>query len=179
VSLLWVNEGEGVWVHHPLDADFVVLSPGDPVRLVVGDAPSFGSGPVLARGPDARGFERWIILDASASRTRINGAPMPIGARVLADRDAISLGVGPTVFFSCERLAQAVPFPEEDDRTCCIRCKLPLEPGTPAVRCPAPECGFWHHQCDDTPCWTYTESCAGCGHPTAFDSGFQWSPSEL
>jgi len=176
---LWINEGEAVWVDHPLDADFVTLAPGSPVRLVVGGVPSFGSGPMLARGRDARGSEGWIILDESASRTRINGAPMPVGARVLADRDAIALGDGCTVFFSSERLAQVVPFPDEDDRTCCIRCKLPLEPGTPAVRCPAPGCGFWHHQYDDTLCWTYTESCAGCGHPTAFEAGFQWSPSEL
>ena len=166
MSLLWVNEGEGVWVDHPLDADFVALSPGRPVRLVGGDAPSFGSGPVLARALDRRGIERWIILGASASRTLINGAPMHIGARLLDDRDAIALGNGCTVFFSCEHLAEVVPFPGEGNRTCCIRCKLPLAPDAPSVRCPGPECGFWHHQCDDTPCWTYTESCASCGYPT-------------
>jgi hypothetical protein len=179
VSHLWVKDGDGAWIDHPLDADFVTMSPAAPAPLLAREVQSRGSGPVLARARGAHGIERWVLLDANANRLRVNGAPMRIGARVLADRDAIALGDGCTVFFSSERLAQAVPFPGENDRTCCIRCKLPLEPGTPAVRCPAPECGFWHHQCDDTPCWTYTESCAGCGHPTALDSGFQWSPAEL
>ena len=179
MSHLWIKDGDGEWVDHPLDTDFAAMSPGAPAPSLAREAPHRGSGPVLARARDARGLERWVLLDASTSRTRVNGAPMRIGVRVLDDRDGIALGDGCTVFFSSERRAQAVPFPGEDDGTCCIRCKLPLEPGTPAVRCPAPGCGFWHHQCDGTPCWTYTESCAGCGQPTAFDAGFQWSPSEL
>jgi hypothetical protein len=98
---------------------------------------------------------------------------------VLADRDAIALGDRQILFFSSEKLARVLPFPGKDDHTSCIRCKLPLESGTPAVRCPSPECGFWHHQSDDQSCWTYTAACASCGHPTAFDAGFQWSPWEL
>jgi hypothetical protein len=179
VSHLWLKDGDGAWVDHPLESDFVTISPAAPAPLVACQTLSRESGPLLARAWDARGLERWVLLDGNASRTRVNGAPMPIGARVLADRDAIALGEGRTAFFSCERIAQLELFPGDDNGTCCIRCKLPLEPGTPAVRCPAPECGFWHHQCDDTPCWTYAESCAGCGHPTAFDTGFQWSPTEL
>lgn len=179
MSHLWIKDADGAWVDHPLDSDFLTMPPGAPAPLVACETLSRASAPVLARARDARGLERWVLLDASASRTRVNGAPIGIGARVLSDRDAIALADGRTVFFSSERLAQTVPFPGEDDRTCCIRCKLPLAPGMPAVRCPAPDCGFWHHQCDDSPCWTYTEGCAGCGHPTAPDAGFQWSPAEL
>lgn len=179
MSHLWIKDGEGIWIDHPLDADGVSIGPGGPAPLAARALLCRRSGPVLAKTRVARDLECWVLLDGSASRVRVNGVPLRIGVRVLADRDAIALGDVRVMFFSSERLAQIVPFPGRDDGTCCIRCKLPLEPGVPSVRCPAPACGFWHHQCDDTPCWTYTESCAGCGHPTAFESGFQWSPSEL
>jgi hypothetical protein len=203
VSLLWVKNKDGAWVDHALDNDFVAIGPDATISLVAPDARGSHTGTLLVRSGDTHGLDRWVLICSPGSRTRVNGVRLPIGVRVLVDRDAIDVGdcdaidVGDcdaaalgdrdatalgdrqVLFFSSEQLAQVLPFPGKDDHTSCIRCKLPLESGTPAVRCPAPECGFWHHQSDDQSCWTYTAACASCGHPTAFDADFQWSPWEL
>lgn len=179
MSLLWALDGSGTWVGLPLGSGAVAIPGGAGATLASAAVPRRVPDPVLMRSGDPLGVARWLLLCAPGSRIRVNGARLHAGIRVLADRDAIALGDGRSVFFCAERLAEVVPFPGGDDATSCIRCKLPLEPGTPAVRCTAPGCGFWHHQCDDHPCWTYTTGCAGCGYPTAFDAGYQWSPMEL
>ena len=177
MSVLWVKDKDGAWIDHALDTNIFAFAPDGPAPTPA--AWGCDSAPMLMRSGNAHGFDRWLLLCTQDSRTRVNGARVRIGARVLADRDTISLGDGSVVFFSSEQLARVLPFPGKDDGTSCIRCKLPLEPGTPAVRCPAPGCGFWHHQSEEKSCWTYTTACASCGHPSAFDAGFQWSPSEL
>lgn len=179
MSLLWFKDEDGAWIDHALDTDVVIIPPATSAQMAAPATRLCGSAPLLMRSGNAHGFDRWVLLCAAGSRTRVNGARVRIGARVLADRDSISVGDGCVVFFSSEQLARVTPFPSKDDGTCCIRCKLPLDAGTPAVRCPAPGCGFWHHQSNAQSCWTYTTACASCGHPTAFDAGFQWSPSEL
>ena len=167
----------GYFIEKAEDKAFVLLNQA--MRHHAEELVSQDAQTLLVRTHGTNGFDRWSLLCAPHSTARVNGTPVYAGIRVLADRDAITLDDGNTVFFSCERLAQVVPFPGEDDGTRCIRCKLVLEPATPAVRCPAPGCGFWHHQSEAQPCWTYAESCVSCGHPTAFDAGFQWSPREL
>jgi len=187
MSLLWIKNKNGAWVDHALDNDFIAIGPGATTPMVAPDARGCNSGTLLVRSGDTHGPDRLLLICRPGSRTRVNGVRLPTGVRVLVDRDAIALGdcdaTAPgdrqVLFFSSEQLAQVQPFPGKDDHTSCIRCKLPLESGTPAVRCPAPECGFWHHQSDDQSCWTYTAACASCGHSTAFDAGFQWSPWEL
>lgn len=179
MSHLWIRNAEGALVDHPLDTGILQLTPDGPAALAVCKGLDGVSGPVLARKQDFQGEERWVLLCKPTGTTRVNGVPVFIGVRMLSDRDLISLGAGHRVFFSSERVAQIEPFPGEEDNICCVRCKLPLQPGKPAVRCPAPGCGFWHHQSDEQPCWSYRDGCASCGHPTAFDAGFQWSPAVL
>jgi len=189
MSQLWSKDAAGAWAVQALDADVMVLGGPAPAPLVAPEALGAAAGPALARSRGVNGHERWTLLCDPASRARVNGAPVAAGARVLTDRDAIALGDGRIVYFSAERLAETVPFPggpggagrpgHARSPTSCIRCKLPLDPGTPAVRCPAPDCGFWAHESEELPCWSYTEGCAACGHPTALDAGLQWSPAEL
>ncbi len=179
MSHLWVKDADRDWKELPIDSALVQVAPSGLVPLVVPELLNGVCDPVLLRTEDSCGSERWALLVSSCSRVRVNGETLLTSVHILRDRDAIALDDGSKVFFSTERIAQIEPFPGDDRGTCCIRCKLPLEPGTPAVRCPAPGCGFWHHQSDEQPCWSYRPSCAGCGHPTAFDAGFQWSPSEL
>ena len=179
MSHLWIRDAAGEWVPHPLTTALVTLAAGAPPAALLREQLGAVTGPVLARGEADHAVERWLLVCRPDTPVRVNGAPVAAGALSLADRDAIALGDGGTVFFSLERAAEVVPFPGEDDHTCCIRCKLPLLPSEPAVRCPDQRCLFWHHQSPDQPCWTYSDGCAGCGHPTAFDAGFQWTPEAL
>jgi len=179
MSHLWVEDATGTWSRHPLETECVRLAAHGPVAVLDDEPAGGGDAPLLVRGGSEHGLDRWALLCAPASGVRVNGARVGIGVRMLCDRDAIAPGDGRTLFFSSERAAVIGPFPDAGHETFCIRCKLPLEAGSAAVRCPAPECGFWHHETPDQPCWSYAEGCAGCGHPTAFDAGPQWTPGEL
>lgn len=177
MSHLWVKENDSDWAVFPLDTDLVRLAPEGPAPLMGRKRLSCLCDPLLMRTQDSCGQERCVLLSPPRHGARVNGQRVLVGVCVLSDRDVIALGSGQTVWFSSERRAEVVPFTGE--HASCIRCKLPLEPGTPAVLCPAPGCGFWHHQSEDKPCWSYTDGCAACGYPTDLNAGFQWSPADL
>ena len=179
MSQLFKKIAAGMWQDHPLDNHLVALGPEGLTPLLVGEQLGCVTGPILAKTLDSKGFDQWTILCTPRCAARINGTPIAVGVRVLKDRDAIaSDGVG-TQFFSAEKVAQILPYPDNKADACCVRCKLPLEPGTLTVRCPNPECGFHHHETADRPCWTYSEGCAACGFPTDLEAGLQWSPEVL
>jgi hypothetical protein len=69
------------------------------------------------------------------------------------------------------------PMPETPRGMMCPRCRQRIEKETLAVRCP--QCGLWHHQSEELPCWTYSSTCAMCPQPSALDAGYQWTPTEL
>jgi len=138
-----------------------------------------------ARGPVPAGrlqrfaaeSDEWILLAAPRAGISINGLPLQVGIHVLADRDEIRIGGRGSVFFSTERPARCEPLPPSDRSLVCPRCRQPIEPGTPAVRCP--QCALWHHQSADLPCWSYAPTCALCPRSTEQDAGFQWTPEDL
>lgn len=179
MSHLWIKNTDAAWQDHLLEADLLALAPEGPKPLVVHEQLRSLSESVLVKIQGARGLEGWMLLCPPSSRVLVNGLPVTIGVRLLSHRDAVTLGTGHRLFFSSEQVAQIVPFTGSQERTCCVRCKLPIVQGTPAVRCPAPDCGLWYHQTSDQPCWTYTEHCAACGHPTDLNAGLQWTPEEL
>jgi len=159
------GNGEPEWVVQPLDGEAAVQ---------LGEASAATAAALLLRSRTDQG-ETWLAMSATPSGVALNGAPLHAGIRVLADRDEIRVaGVG-RVFFSTEQLARVVPFPGADTPTFCPRCKQDIA-AAPAVRCPS--CRRWYHQSDEYPCWTYTAQCL-CGHPTALDAGFQWTPNGL
>ena len=145
------------WSLMPLDADALTIHP---------------SARLLRRTTAQR--EVWLLVGAPA--VRVNGIPLDAGIRVLRDRDELRTG-DDRRFFSVESLAVIAPFPGGERATFCPRCKLEIAPDSPAVRCP--QCGVWHHQSDELPCWTYAAHCMLCDHPTALDAGFRWTPEEL
>jgi hypothetical protein len=104
----------------------------------------------------------------------VNGIALDAGMRVLRDRDELVAG-GERVFFSTETAAEVVPMPVMERAASCPRCRLPIDPGTPAVRCP--RCRVWYHQSDEYPCFTYAP-CALCGEPSTLGAGLQWVPEE-
>jgi len=145
-----------------------------------------GAQPLLVRAAGADGGEAWAVLAGAPAAALVNGLPVSVGIRVVADRDEIRVpGVG-RFFFSTERLAGPEPFPAGREPVFCPRCRKAIESGSLAIRCP--RCGVWHHHAapggadsaaEAMSCWTYTETCAMCDQPTALDAGFQWTPEGL
>jgi uncharacterized protein YbaR (Trm112 family) len=123
------------------------------------------------------GSGSWVLIAAPGFEVRVNGAAVPLGIRVLADRDEISTDEGGAIYFSTENLARVEPFPGAQNRLFCPRCKQAVETDHPAVRCP--QCGVWYHQTDELPCWTYAQHCALCDQSTQLSAGYRWTPEEL
>jgi hypothetical protein len=120
--------------------------------------------------------ETWALV-GGPERVRVNGSPLLLGLAVLDDRDELQVSAEHTLFFSTERIVKVEPYPNSGARGFCPRCKLSIESGSQAVRCP--RCSLWHHQGDEMPCWTYSATCAVCAQPTALDAGFRWTPEDL
>ena len=118
--------------------------------------------------------ERWILMVGRDRESWLNGLSLPVGIRILADRDEIRIDGSAPMFFSTERLAQAEAFPSAEGPIYCPRCKLVLEAGSQAVRCPG--CEVWHHQSEDLGCWAYAGACALCPQPTSLEAGYAWYP---
>jgi hypothetical protein len=124
--------------------------------------------------------ERWALL--ARGPVLVNGEPVLLGARLLADRDEIRIGGGAPMYFSTEELARIAPLPVTARPVVCARCRTVIVPGSPAVQCPAGDCGGWCHQTEERPCWTYpgTTSCPLCPHPSTLgDETPLWTPEDL
>ena len=127
--------------------------------------------------------QRWAILQSGRPTTlRVNGEPLPLGLRVLRDRDAIQTAGedGPGLYyFSTDSSAVVAPFAGAKPIPC-ARCHELIRPGEAVVQCPA--CGAVHHQLSGNPdfsCWTY-DSCANCRtQPTTLDDRELWTPADL
>jgi hypothetical protein len=197
---IWTRSEVGEWQTVALGADACVLTIAGPAVLAVprpspaddpavfevaSDEPTGTAGTMLLRRVAGTNDDIWVLLAGSSARPLVNGFPAPHGIVVLADRDEIrwpaplDLASSPAdpFFFSTERLATVVTYPDGTRRGSCPRCKQPLSAGDAAVRCPG--CGLWHHATEALPCWTYGEQCAACPQPTPLDAGFQWTPEEL
>ena len=160
MAYVWSDGIDGVWELKTLDAHGHDLPPARIVRHAL------------------RSDDVFVVLGSDA--VRVNGVPLDLGIHVLRDRDELRVG-STRAFFSAESLAAIEPFPGSVGPTLCPRCKLEVEAGKAAVRCP--KCRVWHHQCPEEPdelgCWLYSEKCAAdCGQPTALDAGFRWTPED-
>ena len=119
----------------------------------------------------------WVLISPSGVRASVNGDHVVAGIRVLDNRDEIRTPDG-VWFFSTEEIARVEPFPDIDHVLRCARCTRPLECGTPAVRCPNPDCGRWHHETEAFPCWTSIAFCAVCSRATGLGPDDRWVPEE-
>lgn len=119
--------------------------------------------------------QQWHLVTELRVRIRVNGLPLMTRIRTLRDRDQISLA-GTSAYFSTEERARRIPFPGADRKLFCARCRQELMTGSVAVKCP--QCGIWHHQSEELPCWTYAEHCGLCSQPTDLDAAYRWRPGE-
>jgi hypothetical protein len=143
---------------------------------LLGDSAALGAGSaLLLRRADA-GLDSWLLVGPPDAC--VNGLPLLAGLRALCDRDEVRVGEL-RFFFATERLARVEPLPGAAQPIYCARCKDVIVPGADAVRCPDPACGLWHHQCNDTPCWTYAPTCALCPQPTDLGASYRWTPEDL
>jgi Zn finger protein HypA/HybF involved in hydrogenase expression len=171
VAHLWLMDADGAWDVYPL-ADSCYLVDRLPPATVGSALDASGGAALLPAHEQAV----WVLVTHANVTARVNGCPLRLGLRVLADRDEIQIaGVG-TFFFSTESLARIESLPMLERVIACARCKLPIEPKSPAVRCPS--CKVWYHERDDYPCWTYSEHCALCARSTRLDGRYHWRPEE-
>ena len=164
---LWCKDQAAQWQPVRLEEESLPLAQGETASAVS-----------VCRAHGARLAETWVLLCGGRAKVRVNGLVLHTGIRVLADRDEITVGSGEPVFFSTEELARVETFAAGKAVTPCPRCKKPVDDGAQVVRCP--QCKLAYHYSSDKQrdCWGYSPTCA-CGHPTAMDAGFRWTPHEM
>jgi hypothetical protein len=177
MSHMWISNDSDGWSAHELENAVYTLRPtaSTLTRHELGSRPPSDGVLLLSCASSAAG-DTFALLARPDHSARVNGVPLHNGLRVLRDRDSIQLADRPPFYFSAERLPIVEPLPESDEPRFCPRCKAVIETGSPAVRCVS--CGSWYHETQEFPCWTYSEGCV-CGHPTALDGDYEWSPHEL
>lgn len=171
---LWMPDENG-WGAQRLSGDEIDVTGLLANQATVPANPATPAQPARVIRTDAAGAQTWALISSPSSSLRINGRTPPAGLCVLDDRDEILFG-SVRLYFSTETLAAVEPFPQSDRQVFCGRCRQLIETGSPAVCCPS--CGIWYNESPDLPCWSYTEKCTFCGHATALDAGFSWTPEE-
>ena len=198
---VWQNDTEGAWRPRVLDRErgLRLTSPDASAGGLAGPTPDAVCGPAGPCGEECEGIlvlptavagNEWAAVAGPSQDLRVNGQASALGLRVLSDRDELSASAAPGEsahwYFSSEEVVAVTAFPGSEHLTRCPRCKKAVEAGMPAVRCPNPQCGAWHHQISaghpthgERECWTYAPKCALCSQTTALDAGFRWTPEEL
>ena len=177
MSHLWIRDAQRDWAVAPLECDAVALHRDPPRRMAIDVLEDLEPDGVVLLRRSQEGPGGWVLLAGPDSAVRVNGLLLNGGIRVLDDRDEIRTPVGGTIFFSTEQQARVETFPGSDTPVHCPRCKLAIEPGSPAVRCPG--CFLWFHESEEYPCWRYAEKCSICDQSTAFEAGFRFAPEDL
>jgi hypothetical protein len=174
---LWLKDDSDGWAVLSLDKQAYTLATNPPRPVAPHLAAEVAASRVLLLRAQLVEGASWVLLAKEDGDVFINGSRLSLGIRVIADRDEIRVRDLATIYFSTESLPAVAQFPGAEKALFCPRCRMKIEEGRLAVRCPS--CGVWHHQTDDLPCWTYAEVCALCPQPTDLDAGFRWTPEEL
>jgi hypothetical protein len=166
---LW-HESNGEWQSLPIEARRDFDEEG--ALLEARDASILCAASIL--GTVENQTRRAVLISAPDARVCVNGY-RPLGLVVLRDRDVIAIG-SQTYHLSERTPTQPESFPGGDAELRCGRCKLVLDAGELAIRCPA--CGSWHHarpQSEPDDCWLYD---LRCGHCERNRDELVWSPED-
>lgn len=175
---LFTHCEDGAWNPVTLEGESFGLAPRPDTGLNVTAGAESGF-PAYLLHISRPGADVWLLTAHDECAARVNGDPVPLGARVLEHRDEVSLAGSHSCRFivSTRRPAAVGAFPGADRPVSCPRCRQPIGEGDRAVRCP--DRGAWHHQSDELPCWTYCEKCALCDSNTALDGELPWTPEGI
>lgn len=172
---LWI-ETDNCWMVFPLDnrpGSASAEAPAGLAALLERLRPHRGAfllTPSATRNP--------VLLAGSESGAFVNGNALPLGIRVLRDKDEIFLTRHRTrLYYTAGSPATIALFEATDTPTLCPRCTREITAGGPSVQCPT--CGLWYHQTEERPCWTYTDTCRDCAQRTDLDGGYSWTPEGL
>ncbi len=176
---LWLHTTAQEWTIMPLDGEVWTLTGHYDQPVQVGRAMHDGhSAAVLMSSQDAGKEKRWVLIAPPEHSVRVNGERVVLGLCTLSDKDEIRVPGGVSFFFSTEKLASVELFPGLGDQRCfCPRCKQEITTDCPSVQCP--QCGVYHHQSDDLPCYTYSEHCTVCDQSSSLDADYRWTPEDL
>ena len=168
MAVLWIQDERQNWMPHPLGEQAFELAPE-----MRPEPPALAGGAAFLAPLDKKS---WLLL--CGLQVAVNGDPVVLGIRALQDRDTIRVAQSGPVIFSLETLPQVVAYPATLKPVSCARCGEPVAPGDLAVQCP--HCATWYHQKTEHEyqCWTYAAQCT-CGHATALDGSYNWSPEGL
>ncbi len=123
----------------------------------------------------------YAVLHGIGVCVRVNGLPIMGGIRILEHRDEIVVGSSRT-FFSAESTPSVEIYRHTDAgrRPKCPVCRNAVMDDQSVVRCPG--CNRIFHQIEETEsspkkhCWTYSNECKFCGHPTQMSGEPVWRP---
>jgi hypothetical protein len=187
---LWIQDDHGTWTALHLEGSgwWIEADPATPGRPRPSRTPSSDRAPAAfvteSHGPD--GNSVWVLMTRPAPAVRVNATPVPTGLRTLTDRDELRVAGMTPMYFSTERLPSVeILQGTADDPGICPRCRLPLIPNRPVVRCPG--CDLTYHEEETAPndeeerrnCWTYRPVCQSCDHPTNPQAGYRWTPADM
>jgi len=182
MAIIWAEDAVAGWVAVPLRGESYDLSSRGPSPEPWQDVR--GELPAIRLLPTTETDDQWVLVTEAGSSVRVNGVLLSLGIRVLRHRDeilvpAVSDKESRRYFFSGECVVVARPMPKESGPVKCPRCRKRIASGTPAVQCPNPACGAWHHQSEASPCWSSGEHCSLCETPAVLKAGSRWSPEDL
>ena len=168
------GKGSG-WIMASLKSDLIELlddQGNDPPLLRLKGVGSIKGRAILVKagGGDHGQYVLICGLDKDVS---VNGTKLFTGIKTLNHQDEILLlQTARRFYYSTERLPTSEIFPGEEGRSLiCPRCRQEIKPGDQVVRCP--QCGIYHHQYEELPCWNYCEKCSICDQDTRrADYGF-------
>jgi hypothetical protein len=174
---LWLWKSEQ-WTIVPLTKDALQL-PAHPAPAArpATDAPTPTARVVIRRHRAEGVSEAWLVLAPAPSAVRVNGAALSQGLHLLQDKDELQLAGTPPLYFSTERVAAVEAFPGAERAMLCPRCKMEMQAGQAAVRCPV--CRTWYHQVEpDLNCYTYALRCQVCAKETKLGGSLEWVPED-